>query len=244
MAEGGADLCLTSVTHYLRARATWGRLPARFVAIVVQRSPLVAIVAEPSGIRRAKDLAGRRIGGPPDGRFTAEVQAALAARGLPPAEHVPLDYWDAQAALGRGDVDAVADFVDLVPRVRRLAGVPVRPVPLGIDAYSSGLVAADRLADDAVARIRAAVAAALEAQRADPSAGLDQLRRRYPDADPTEALEGWSLVEPNIFTGVEPGSMEPGRWSATLAWVSAAHGLPAPPPATVYRPQFAPVPTG
>ena len=36
VAAGGSDFCLTSVTHYMRARAQSGDLAARYVAIVVQ----------------------------------------------------------------------------------------------------------------------------------------------------------------------------------------------------------------
>jgi hypothetical protein len=130
----------------------------------------------------------------------------------------------------------VCDFADLLPRIRRQAGVAVRVVPLDLDVYSSGLVAADRLPDELVARMQAAVAAALEAQRQDPEAGLDELARRYPDADPLEALEGWALAERNIFTGPPPGSSDPDTWARTIAHIAGAHGLPAPEPETVYRP--------
>jgi ABC-type nitrate/sulfonate/bicarbonate transport system substrate-binding protein len=172
----------------------------------------------------------------------AEFMAAMAALGLDAPELVPVDYSQAPAAMGRGEVDMVCDFVDLLPRVRRQSGIDVRAVPLGLDVYSSGLVAADRLPDDLVVRMRAAVAAALERQREDPEGGLDQLALRYPDADPLEALEGWSLVEPNIFTGAVPGQSDRDTWARTIEFVAGAHGLPAPPPETVYRPELIDVP--
>ncbi|HET7721236.1 MAG TPA: hypothetical protein VFK43_14820, partial [Acidimicrobiales bacterium] len=157
---------------------------------------------------------------------------------LAPPELVVCDYSLAPAAMARGEVDMVCDFVDLLPRIRRQAGVPVRAVPLGLDVYSSGLVAADRIPDDVVARLQSAVAAALEAQRLDPRAGLDELARRYPDADPQEAVEGWELAAPNIFTGphgLTPGSSDPETWARTIVHLAGAHGLPAPDPDTVFR---------
>jgi hypothetical protein len=129
----------------------------------------------------------------------------------------------------------VCDFVDLLPRIRRQAGVAVRAVPLGLEVYSSGLVAADRIPGEVVARVQTAVAAALEAQRDDPKAGLDELARRYPDADPLEAVEGWELAAPNIFTGPTPGSSDPETWARTITHVAGAHRLPAPNPDTVFR---------
>lgn len=233
---GGADFCLTSVTHYLFARASEPDVAARFVSIVVQRSPISALVAADSPLAVPADLAGRRLGGQPDNKLVKEFQAGLASLGLAPATLVPLDYGAAPAALGRGEVDMVADFVDLVPRTRHQAGIPVRAVPLGLDVYSSGLVAADRLAPETVGRMQDALAAALERQRVEPKAGLEELARRYPDADPLDALEGWSLAEPQIFTGVPAGSWTPPRWEATVDHVSRVHGLTPVPPDTVYRP--------
>lgn len=234
---GGADFCLTSVSHYLVARGEEADLAARFVAIVVQRSPMAALVPTESPLREPSDLPGCRVGAALDSRLVAEFQAGLSHLGLGPSLVVPVRYPDAPLVLARGEVDALPDFVDLLPRVRRQAVIGVRAVPLGLEVYASGLVAADRLSLDLVRSMRAAVSAALQRQRQDPEAGVAELRRRYPQVDVAEALEGWSLVEPNIFTGVEPGSMEVPRWQATITYLSAAHRLPAR-AETFYRPEL------
>jgi NitT/TauT family transport system substrate-binding protein len=239
VADGGADFCLTSVAHYLNARARYGDLPARFAAIVVQRSPMAALVAAGSSIATPADLSGRRLGGPAAGGMVLEYQAALDRLGLGRSELVDLDYREAWTALAEGRVDAVADYVDIQPRLQRLSGIDVRAVPFGLDVYSSGLVAADRLSDERVTDMRAALVAALEAQRAAPEAGVDALVRRYPEIEPAAALEGWSLVEPYIFTDVPAGSMDPERWADTVAFSASAHGIAAPDPQSVYRPELA-----
>jgi len=236
VAAGGSDFCLTSVTHYLTARAQAGPLAARFVSVVVRRSPISGFVPAGSPLATPADLAGRRLGAPEGSRMAAEFNAGMAVLGLAPAELVAVNEGTPPAAMARGEVDLVCEFVDLLPRIRRQAGIDVRAVPLGLDVYSSGLVAADRLPDELVARMQAGLAAALEAQRADPEAGLGELYLRYPDADPLEALEGWALAEPNIFTGPPAGSSDPETWGRTIAYVAGAHGLPAPAPETVYRP--------
>ena len=200
------------------------------------------VVAD-SPLTTPADLAGRRLGAPEKSRLVNEFQAGMAMLGLAPAELVSLDYGLAPAAMARGEVDMVCDFVDLLPRIRRQAGDAVRPVPLGLDVYSSGLVAADRIPDEVVARLQTAIAAALEAQRADPKAGLAELDRRYPDADPFEAVEGWELAAPNIFTGPTPGSSDPETWARTIAHIAGAHGLPAPDPDTVFRRELVEVST-
>jgi len=165
-----------------------------------------------------------------------EYCGALSFLGLEPPLPVPMDYAAAPSALAAGEIDAVADFADLIPRTRRQSGIAVRAVPLRLPFYASGLVAADRLPTGTVVAIQAALAAALEAQRDDPRAGLGELALRYPDADPAEAIEGWSLVEPNIFTDRPVGSSDPERWAATVEYAAAVHGLPAPAPETVFRP--------
>lgn len=237
VAAGGADFCLTSLAHYLRARTADADLAARFVAPVVRRTPMAGLVAASSAMTVPADLSGRRVGGPPDSRLVAEYQACLAHLGLAPSVLVPTDYAEAPAALGRGDVDIVPDFVDLIPRTRRQAGVPVRAVPFGFELYSSGLVAADRVPLDVVLRMLEAVAEALERQRKEPRAGLAELDRRYPEVDPAEALEGWSLVEPNIFTGPRPCVSEPDTWESSVRFTSRALGLPMLAPETVVRPE-------
>ena len=196
---------------------------------------MAGFVPEDSPLTTPADLGGRRLGGSPDNGLVKEYLAGLAALGVDPPVVVPVDPGPAPAALATGEVETVCEFVDTLPRVRHQAGIPVRAILLGTEVYSSGLVAADRLPDEVVTRMQAALAAALERQRMEPAAGLAELTRRYPQADPADALEGWALAEPNIFTGPPPGSSDPAGWAATEAHLAAAHGLPAPDPESVYR---------
>ena len=176
-----------------------------------------------------RDLAGARLGGPPDSGLVHEYQACLDRLGLGPAQVVPVGYGEAPSALGRGEIDAVADFVDLMPRVRRQARVAVRAIPFGLQLYSSGLVAADRLSDDLVGRMREAVAQALEAQRADRKGGLEELARRYPEADPSEAVEGWGLVEPKHLHRASSWAVDSRRMGCGGGVHGGGPSAPAPP---------------
>ncbi len=241
VSAGDTDFCLTSVHHYLTARAQEGELACRFVAVVVQQSPLAAIVASDSRFRQPADLAGARVAAPADNGQFLEFLAALAYLGVDAPLVVRMDGEQARVALGTGEVDAVVSLVDGMPRVRRQAGVPVRPIPVALDVYASGLVAGEHVPAATAWQMRASVAAALEAQREQPETGLPELRRRYPEALEGEALEGWRLLAPNIFTGAEPGSMSASRWHDTISLLSDARGLPRLVPESVYRPQFADV---
>ena len=239
VATGERDFCLTSIHHYLSAWAEDGDLSARFVAISVQRSPIAAVVLDGSPLRELGDIAGRRLAGSPTGSFTVEFLASLAEQGIDPPELVTVPGADARTAVVNGEADLFVEFVDALPRLQRLAGVPLRAIPAGLDIYSSGLVAADRLSHDTVARMRDALASALRRQREDPSAGLDELCRRYPDVVPGEAIEGWRVLEPYVFAGGEPGAMDAGKWERTLDVLTAARRLSRPDPERVYRPEFA-----
>jgi ABC-type nitrate/sulfonate/bicarbonate transport system substrate-binding protein len=236
VATGGSEFCLTSVSHYLRARARFGDLAARFVAPIVRRHPIGGLVAAESSWRTPADLSGRRVGGSGDKALLAEYQAALRHLGLEPGVVVETSYADAPAALARGEIDALPDFVDLVPRTTQQAGIPVRAIHFGLDVYGHGLVAADRVPAETVARMIDAVAAALERQQQQPRTGFGAMAARYPEANLDFAEEGWRLGEGNIFTGEPVGSSTPEGWAATIAYTAAAHNVPAPPAETVYRP--------
>lgn len=234
VASGELDFCVTSASHFLRAQQDRA-LPARFVAVIVQRSPMAGLVRGDSDLWAPADLASRRLGAPPDSALTAQFQAALSHRGVGPSALVPLPYAEAPAALGRSEIDIVPDFVDLLPRTRHQAGVAVRAIPVGPELYASGLVASDALSSDLVTEMRDAIVAALELQRGDPRNGLAALCDRYPGIDPADALEGWSLVEPNIFTGADVGSMNQARWDFTLDHLCRAEGLVSPGGERTYR---------
>jgi NMT1/THI5 like len=236
VAHGELDFCITSVAHFLHACD--GRpIGARFVAMFVQQSPIAGLVAEDSDLQHASHLPGHPLGGPDGSGLVVEYQEALAARGLESSVLVDMDYAVAPAALGRGEVEIVPDFCDLVPRTRRQAGIRVRAIPIGGEIYSSGLVAADRIPLDVVTALRSAMCTGLQRQRADPQWGLGALCERYPTAIAEDALEGWAIVAPRIFSGAPVGRMEAGRWSDTIRRLSRAHALGAPLPEGVYRPE-------
>jgi hypothetical protein len=174
----------------------------------------------------------------------AEFLGAMAWLGLPPPLVVPMSrsfggglLQEACGMLSRGQVDMVADFEDLLPRVRRHAAMNVRAVPLGAEVYSSGLVARDNLSSELVDRMAEATVAALERQRRDSELGIREIVARCPRVVPDDAREGWQLVEPRIFADQQPGSMTAHAWAETIAYTCAAQGLIPVSPERVYRPE-------
>lgn len=238
VAAGGADVCITSVAHYLTARSETETLPARFAAVIGQRHTIGAVVREHSPLETRDDLSGCRLGGNPGNSLVESLVCALAWAGLAPPTLVPVDDPPA-SALSQDAVDAVSATVDTLRRTQRQAGVPVRAIPVGADAYMSGLVASDRLPADVVAQVKGAVLDALEQQRLAPAEGLSAMRKRYPEVDAEDAREGWVAVQDYIFSGRWPvGAMTAEGWEQTLRFTTTAHNLPSPPPETVYRPEF------
>ena len=236
---GDSDFALTSVQHYLSARAEHGDIPARFVAMVVQRSPIGALVPATSDVRRPADLSRCRVGGDPENPQVIELMATLDHLGIERPALVEIGAGNGPAALGRGEVDAIVALVDAMPRRRRQAGVDLRAVRVGRDDVSaSGVIAGDHLPDDVVERVRAGVVAALEAPRLGPDAGLAQLADRYGDDRTDDAPEGWRMLQEFVFTDVPVGSMDAQKWQTTLDFLCQARGIEAPAPASVYRPQF------
>lgn len=241
--SGDSDFALTSVQHYLSARHEHGDIPARFVAMVVQRSPIGALVPATSSVRAPADLAGCRVGGDAANPQVVEFMATLDHLGIERPALVELPAGTGPAALARGEVDAIVALVDAMPRRRRQAGIDLRAIRVGRDdIYASGVIASDRLADDLVAKVRAGVVAALEAQRLGPGAGLAQMADRYGDDRTDDAPEGWRMLQEFVFTDVPTGSMDADRWRTTLEFLCRARGFDVPAPESVYRPHFVAAP--
>lgn len=230
------------VTYYLFARQEAGAgLGARFAAVLHQRSPLAAIVAADSDIAGVADLAGRRVArSEMTGWLPDELAFRLTELGVDPPVVVPVAYGEPPRALGRGTVDMMATFLDTTSQQQPTPGIATRAVHVGGEIYASGLVVADRVPDDVVARMVLAVRAAFEEQQRDPERGVGQFCQRFPETAPARARETWDLLAPFVFTGPPVGSMEPARWETTIAWLRRVHGFDVPDSAAVYRGARAP----
>ena len=237
VAAGASDFCLTAVTYYLLARAeAAGEFPARFAAVIYQRSALTAVVRSSSAIAAPEDLRGRRVAWSPESDIWPgpEYAMALAERGLGAPELVRIAKPDALGALVAGDIDVLPRNANRVPALQA-AGFDVRGIPLSSPTYSSGLLVGDHVPYELAQRMKVALCAALDRQRQHPEQGWPALSRRYPEADATVAQSQWLSLEPFIFGSVPTGSMDAEGWERSVSWLSTAHGLASPDPASVYR---------
>ena len=226
LADGGADLALGSVHYLLAARARLGRpVPARFLAVLHQRSPLAAFVPLDSPLRAPGDLGGRRVARSTAPWFDQEYRSGIADLGLPAPVHVGPDEMGNRPSLARGDVDIIGSWDEAVGVIRKRAGIPVRAIPFGPEVYSTGLLAADRLEPALAARVARAFCDALERQRLEPAAGVAELCARLPDVEPERVAEEWSVLSRYLFAPAPAGTMRGERWTATLRHAARTHGF-------------------
>ena len=250
IAAGEADFALTSIAFLFSAQAEMGgALPARFCSVAHQRNPIAAVVRADSAIHGPADLPGARAAWWCLPWFTQEYIGTLAQMGLGPTRIVKSSgtvdletTGGMNRALRDGDIDVIPTWMDMTPYHREPrftdAGFPTRVIPLDIDVYTTGLLAADRLPLELVVRVRDAVVAGYELQRTDPEPGIAAFRRRFPRITDEHIRANWALFEPNAFDGEAPGSMDAERWRETVAYTAATHGLPAFAPETIYRPEL------
>ncbi|MDQ6751795.1 MAG: ABC transporter substrate-binding protein [Actinomycetota bacterium] len=231
-----AEFALSSVAYLLAARSeAETELGARFAAVFHQRNPIAAMVAADSDLHQPEDLPGRRTASATGNWFVREYAGALAHMGFGAPDLVEPPE-DVHAALREGDIDVIPAWVDMLPGYSKQG--PVRAVALDFEVYATGLVAGDRLPLELVLRMRDALAAGYELQREQPELGIAAFRRHCPQRTEEHLRIGWSAIEPYVFDGRGPGSMDAERWRATIDYTVAAHGLSASAPEQVYRPEL------
>lgn len=240
VARGDVDFAMSAVAYVLAAQTeAHGELAARFAAVLHQKDPIAALVPEASDLRDRGDLPGRLTARGRMSWFFADYAAALARLGLgaPVAVEMP-DGVDPASSLAHGEIDALPGFVEMTPGRSKAGGVLMRAIPLDIDVYASGLVAADSLPLEMVSRMKEALAAGFHLQREQPEVGIAEFGRRFPNAAVDDIRANWSLFQPYAFAGAAPGAMGASRWQDTIEFTAAAHGLSLVRPERVYRPEL------
>jgi NitT/TauT family transport system substrate-binding protein len=253
VAAGRYDVCLTSVAHFLRAKAEDARLSARFVFMVARRPHLAAFVVEgrPAAhgrpIESFADLDGASVLASPESGLGREYGALLSTLGAEAGP--PVESRRTFAALAAGEADVGLEFLEMLPRYEAAArkqGVSVRALPFyeaGLDVYGSGLVVGHGLIEvrpDVVHRIVGAVAEGLAATRDDPWPGAEAMRAQYRGVDPSRAVASWETGHPLVFFDEELGAMDAAGWERTISHHAVVHGTPSVPADEVFDASFAP----
>ncbi len=238
IAAGDADFALSSVAYLLAAQTELrGRLPVRFAAVAHQRNPITAVVREGSELEEPEDLAGARAASWSIPWFTQEYAGALAHMGIGSPEIAELSK-DLDGALGRGEIDVIPTWMDMT-LYHRKPELAIRTIPLDIEVYTTGLVAADRVPLELVSRFRDAWVAGYELQLEQPELGIAAFRRQYPDVSVEHVRANWAVFEQYAVDGlVAPGSMDSERWRETIDYTATTHRLSVFGGERLYRPEL------
>jgi len=164
-------------------------IPIQYVATIYGKFPNIVFAKAASGITKAADLKGKKIGTP--GRYGSGwimLQALLASANLTTDDVQIVEYPDftQEAAVEQGAVDAATGFANNEPVVLELHGG--KASVLTIDAITPlpgpGLVASKATLDakhDAIAAFIAATLQAMVEIQAKPSLGVDAAIKAVPE---------------------------------------------------------------
>ena len=164
-------------------------IPVRYVATIYGQFPNILFAKASSGITKAADLAGKKIGTP--GRYGSGwifLQALLGTANLTTNDVEIVDYPDftQRAAVEQGAVDAATGFSNNEPVTMERGGT--KAVVLHIDDAvplpGPGLIAGTATLEakhDAIAAFVAATLRAMNEIKADPKIGLDAAIKAVPE---------------------------------------------------------------
>jgi NitT/TauT family transport system substrate-binding protein len=208
-------------------------IPVRYVATIYGKFPNVVFAKASSGITKAADLKGKKIGTP--GRYGSGwimLEALLASAGLTTDDVQIVEYPDftQRAAVEQGAVDAATGFANNEPvqlelggskaTVLRIDGITPLPGP-GLIVGTSTLEAKH----DAVAAFVAATLRAMEEIKADPKAGLDAAIVAVPELASAREAQA-AVLAATIASWAGPvqdahglGAVDRDGWTASIAFL-------------------------
>jgi NitT/TauT family transport system substrate-binding protein len=184
---GAIDLGIGDGTSVMPAVSNG--IPIRYIATIYGQFPNILFAKASSGIAKAADLAGKKIGTP--GRYGSGwifLQALLGTGGLTVDDVEIVEYPDftQRAAVEQGAVDAATGFSNNEPVVMERGGT--KAVVLHIDDAiplpGPGLIAGTKTIDakhDAITAFVAATLRAMNEIKANPAAGLDAAVKAVPE---------------------------------------------------------------
>jgi NitT/TauT family transport system substrate-binding protein len=217
-------------------------IPVRYVATIYGQFPNIVFAKAASGITKASDLEGKKIGIP--GRYGSGwtfLQALLGTAGLGPTDVTIVEYpeFNQLAAVQQGAVDAATGFLNNEPVQLELSGT--KAVVLHIDGEvplpGPGLIAGTATLDakhDAIAAFVAATLRAMQEITANPTLGLDAAIKAVPElASQRDAqaavlaatIEAWSGP---IQKDRNLGAIDEAGWTASIPVLTQLKLVPKP----------------
>jgi NitT/TauT family transport system substrate-binding protein len=230
--QGAIDIGVADGTDVIPAVSQG--IPVRYIATIYGTFPSIVFAKASSGIKRAADLMGKKIGIP--GRYGSSwimLQALLDSAGLTPDDVTILEYPDygQGVAVQQGAVDAATGFANNEPVQLELNGI--KTVVLHVDNIvplpGNGLIASVSTLDSKHAAVAGFVAATLRAMNeiaATPSKGLDAAIAAVPELAKDRATQ-MAILAATIATWASPttsagglGAIDTDGWAASIGYLT------------------------
>jgi NitT/TauT family transport system substrate-binding protein len=237
--QGALDIGVADGTSVIPAVSQG--IPVRYVATIYGTYPSIVFAKASSGITKAADLKGKKIGIP--GKYGSSwiaLQALLESAGLTPKDVTIQEYPDfgQGTAVQAGAVDAATGFANNEPVQLELTGV--HAVVLHVDGVVAlpgpGLIVGTGALDKKAEAIATFISATLRAMTeiaADPKVGLDAAIAAVPDLGKDRATQA-AILDATIATwlpvggGGDFGAIDRNGWEASIAYLTKLGLVPNP----------------
>lgn len=242
--QGGADIGYADSPAAINVASKGA--PIKIIAVINQASSYGVVTLADSPINGPKDLEGKKIAVCPGCAMVPLLDAMIAGQGLDASkiDIISVDEAAFKGLLTDKKVDAVSQDPQTIMVPLELAGVKTKNFYFrdnGVAIVSFGLIANDdklKANPDLYKRFVAASLKGLAASIKDPEAGIDALRKRYPDSAPREtSLLSFTKYDIPSFciTGAKTlGNPPADAWTTTYDIMTKSMGLPTDRPITDY----------
>lgn len=248
VAAGSAQIGFADAAALVLARGN-DQVPVKMVAMVYDKAPHAIFALKESGIAQPKDLEGRNVADAAASSIPRMFNAYAKAAKIDPAKVkwtvVSSDAIAATLALGRAD--AVGYYTISEALLKKAVGskelVKLVYADAGLDFYSNGIIADEKLIaskPDLVKRFVAATLRGLKDSIADPEAAAKILNKYHRQIDVDVGTAEMQAVAGLVRTPTDKiGMIDPERMQRTVDIVAEAFELKRPVSAKdVYAPGF------
>ena len=242
IAQGKADVGYADSGAAIKVAAKGG--PIKIIAVINQSNSYGIVSLEGSGIKTPKDLEGRKVAVCPGCAQVPLLDALIAAHHL---QNVQIESVQESAFAGlltEKKVDGVAQDPQTIMVPLAQKGIATQMMYFrdnGVALVSFGLIANEeklKANPDLYKRFVAASLKGLAASIKNPEAGVDALRKRYPDSAPKEAaLESFTKYDIPTFclSGAKSlGNPPQSAWDTSYEIMTKSMSIPTDKPMTHY----------
>ncbi|MFC0625257.1 ABC transporter substrate-binding protein [Kribbella deserti] len=236
VAGGQADYGVGDFTAFL-ITSSKQHLPVTTVGMIHQRSLAAIVALEGSGINKAGDLVGKKIGDQPGSTNQVMFPVYAKASGIDPksVQFVPAAPPALPALLVSGQVNGIGQFVVGKPTIEKAAkGKKAVVLPYGDvlpDLYGNALLTRQDVVKENPEQVKKFTTALLKGLAdtiADPSAAADILKKYVPETDVAVATAELQImrdyVKPPSYTG-PIGAIQREKVSTVEATLDTADAL-------------------